>query len=134
MKNFEIGAEIRDILMTNSALTEALKQEKDDGSTETKIYPIIADSEATFPFLIYRRMSYTPDNNKDYSGEKIYIEFYVCATRYSESVDLINMVADTLNRKSTELIEDIEITNLYEDYIYDTYVQYASVEVTLNDE
>lgn len=126
MKNFEIGAEIRNILLGNTELSEALTQ---DG--EVKIYPIIADPDATFPFLIYRRMSYTPESNKDYMGEKIYIEFYVCSTTYAQSVELINMVADTLKGVETETIDDIEITNLYEDYIYDTFVQYASIEVTL---
>lgn len=130
MKNFEIGAEIRKILMSNEQLVAALTEK--DGS-EVKIYPIIATMEATFPFLIYRRMSYTPDNTKDYSGEKVYVEFYVCSSKYSESVDLINMVADTLYRKETEVIDDIQITNLYEDFIADTYVQYASMEVTLKD-
>lgn len=126
MKNFEIGAEIRQILLSNEELVERLTK-----GGEVKIYPIIADSEATFPFLIYRRMSYTPDSTKDYTGEKIHIEFYLCSANYGQSVELINMVCDTLKGKETDIIEYIEITNLYEDYVYDTYVQYASAEVTL---
>lgn len=132
MKNFEIGAEIRDILMDNSALTESLTMVT-DGVEEVKIYPIIANSDATFPFLIYRRQSYTPDSNKDYSSEKVNLEFYLCSTKYSESVDLIDMTCDTLRGKETDIIEDIKITNLYEDYINDTFVQYASMEVVLKD-
>lgn len=128
MKNIDIGAEIRAILMTNDNLVDALKQ-----GEVTKIYPIIADSETTFPFLIYRRQSYTPQPTKDYSGEKVNIDIYVCSQRYGESIYIMNMVSNTLNGKETEVIENIEITNMYEDFIYDTYVQYASLEVTLKD-
>lgn len=118
--------------MANSALTETLTQEGDEG-VSVKIFPLIADPDTTFPFLIYRRSSYTPDNTKDYRGEKVYLEFYVCCSEYSESVRIMNMVADTLRGKETQTIDDIQITNLYEDFIYDSYVQIATMEVTLKD-
>lgn len=118
--------------MANSALTETLTQEGDEG-VSVKIFPLIADPDTTFPFLIYRRSSYTPEGNKDYSSEKVYLEFYVCSTEYSESVRIMNMVADTLRRQETATIDDIQVTNLYEDFIYDAYVQIATMEVTLKD-
>lgn len=123
MKNFQIGKEIVAILSGN----DAVKWYVDD-----KIFPLVA-TNTQFPFIVYRRSYYTPTNNKDYEGEKVGIEILICSTKYDESVNIANAVADALQHNSTDIIEDIVVTNIQELYQEDTFTQTINVEVTLTD-
>lgn len=133
MKNFSIGSEIHSLLMADSAVTAQIGN---------KLFPIVAtkrkdengnEIEVSFPFAVYRRTAYEPQDNKDYQGEKVYIEIFVAAEGYKQSLNIANSIADALNGKSTENIEEIKIVNMWEDWQSDTYLQNITVEITLND-
>lgn len=118
MKNFEIGKELRQILI--DANIEGI---------DNKIFPLIANPDTTFPFLVYRRTSYQSARTKDIDDEIVSVDIVICALKYEESVNIAKQVAEALNRKETTLIDDILISNIYEDYIEDTFVQHISVDI-----
>lgn len=122
MKNFKVGKELVNILQGSSAVTDALGN---------KIFPLVAVPNTTFPFMVYKRSYYTPENNKDYEGEKVGVEMIICATRYEDGVDIADKVATAVHHARTDLIDDINITNIKEDYIEDTYTQQINIEITL---
>lgn len=122
MKNFKVGKELVNILQGSSAVVDALGN---------KIFPLIAVPNTTFPFMVYRRSYYTPENNKDYEGEKVGVEIVICSTRYEEGVDIANKVATALNHARTNMIDEISITNISENYIEDTFTQQVNIEITL---
>lgn len=122
MKNFKIGKEIVELLKTDEGVTTYVGN---------KIFPLIANATTTFPFIVYRRNYYTPDSNKDWENEKCGIEIVVASTKYEESVNIADAVSEALNHKTTEDIEDINITNTNEDFYEDTYVQRINIEVTI---
>lgn len=124
MKNFTIGQEIRQIILSSNKIKNAVG---------TKIYPLVATQGTTFPFIVYRRNGYSPNNNKDYNnGEIVYFEIVVIATNYEESVRIANDIADVLiATNETEGIESIKVTNIAEDYITDSYTQKINLEVEL---
>lgn len=122
MKNFKVGKELVNILQGSSAVTDALGN---------KIFPLIAVPNTTFPFMVYKRSYYTPENNKDYEGEKVGVEMIICATRYEDGVDIADKVATAVHHARTDLIDDVNITNIKEDYIEDTYTQQINIEITL---
>lgn len=122
MKNFKVGKELVNILQGSSAVTDALGN---------KIFPLVAVSNTTFPFMVYKRSYYTPENNKDYEGEKVGVEMIICATRYEDGVDIADKVATAVHHARTDLIDDVNITNIKEDYIEDTYTQQINIEITL---
>lgn len=122
MKNFKVGKELVNILSGSSAVTQAL---------DNKIFPLIAVPNTTFPFMVYRRSYYTPENNKDYEGEKVGVEIVICATRYEDGVDIADKVATALNHARTNMIDDINITNISENYVEDTFTQQVNIEITL---
>ena len=125
MKNFKIGKEIKRILLSDEQVTEQLNN---------KCFPLVAKAGTTFPFLLYKRTSYRPASNKDYSNEIVSIEFQIVSTTYEESVNIADSVADCLNNnKETDLIENLTIDNIREDFIEDSYVQIIDVSIELKD-
>jgi len=119
MKNFKIGKEINRLLKNNVlALGE-------------KIFPLVANPNTTFPFLVYRRVSYNPQSNKDYTGEIIIIEMNIATESYQEGVDIANQVADILQGKKTDIIERIELINVYEMFLQDTFIQNLQFKIEL---
>ena len=123
MKNFKIGKEIKRILSEDATVVSYLGN---------KIFPLIADNGTLFPFLTYRRTSYRPYDNKDYTDEAVYMDILIISQTYNESVDIADAVAECLNRASTELISYISIQNIREDYVEDSYVQSISIEILFN--
>lgn len=122
MKNFKVGKELVSILQGSSAVTQVLGN---------KIFPLVAVPNTTFPFMVYRRSYYTPENNKDYEGEKVGVEIVICATRYEDGVDIADKVATAVNHARTNMIDDINITNISENYVEDTFTQQVNIEITL---
>jgi hypothetical protein len=92
---------------------------------------LVAVPNTTFPFLVYRRSYYTPENNKYYEGEKVGVEMVICATRYEDGVDIADKVATAVNHARTNMIDDINITNISENYVEDTFTQQVNIEITL---
>ena len=123
MKNFKIGKEIKTILVSDTTVYSKLGN---------KIFPIVADLGTKFPFLVYRRTSFRPYNNKDYTDEAVYMDLLIVSQSYEQSVDIADVVADALDKKSTNTIDEINIVNIHEDYIDDSYTQVISIEILLH--
>lgn len=124
MKNFKVGKEIINILTNDTNVTNLVS---------TKVFPIVANEGTTFPFIVYRRTNYTPASNKDYTSEIVGIEINILSQRYDEAVNIAEAVANSLDRKETEIIEDIKITNISEDYIEDTFVERIYLDIYINE-
>ena len=120
MKNFEIGKEINKILKQNNVL-----------KVSNKIFPLIANPNTTFPFLVYRRIGFIPKNNKDYMGEMVTLELNIASETYNEAVEIANNVVDILQGKETEIIQDIRLLNISEIYLQDTYIENIQIQIEL---
>lgn len=120
MKNFSIGKEINRILKEGNVL-----------KVGEKIFPLVSNANTTFPFLVYRRVGYQPRSNKDYKGEMVTMELIIVTDKYEESVDIANSVADILQDKSTNLIEDIQLINVSEVFLQDSYIQTLQFQIEL---
>lgn len=120
MKNFEIGKELVNLLLNESDVTKYVND---------KIFPLVANVGTTFPFIVYRRTSYQPNSNKDFEDEIVSVEITILSENYAESVDIANNVAQALLHKKTEIIDDIKITNIYEDYADNTYIQKININI-----
>lgn len=118
MKNFKIGSEICRLL-----------EEADIPELRNKTFPIIAPATTQFPFLAYRRSYYRPQDNKDCLCEMVGIELLIASTTYQQSVDLAEKVAEALDRRETPIIEEIQISNIFEEFRDDTYVQHVNLDI-----
>ena len=122
MKNFKIGSEIRNVILSSTAVKNAV---------DTKVFPLIANAGTTFPFIVYRRSSYSPLSNKDVLNESVYMEIAIICTNYEQSVSIANDVADVLLAYESGTIEEIKVTNISEEFISNSFVQKVNLQIDL---
>ena len=122
MKNFKIGSEIRNVILSSTAVKNAV---------DTKVFPLIANAGTTFPFIVYRRSSYSPQSDKDALTESVYMEIAIICNNYEQSVSIANDVADVLLAYKSDNIEEIKVTNISEEFISDSFVQKVNLQIDL---
>lgn len=122
MKNFKIGSEIRNVILSSAAVKNAV---------DTKVFPLIANAGTTFPFIVYRRSSYSPLSNKDVLNESVYMEIAIICTNYEQSVSIANDVADVLLAYESDTIEEIKVSNISEEFISNSFVQKVNLQINL---
>lgn len=122
MKNFKIGSEIRNVILSSSAVKNAV---------DTKVFPLIANAGTTFPFIVYRRSSYSPQSDKDVLNETVYMEIAIICNNYEQSVSIANDVADALIQYESGTIEEIKVANISEEFISDSFVQKVNLQIDL---
>lgn len=114
MNGLEIGKAIYNIL------------EKIDN---VKIYPLVADKGATFPFITYRRVGLQPATTKDRFNyqELATVEIIVASSNYREGVEVTNRVLGMLEKTRGKFnditISEIKLIGATEDFIDDTFIQ-----------
>ena len=122
MKNFKIGSEIRNVILSSSTVKNAV---------DTKVFPLIANAGTTFPFIVYRRSSYSPQSDKDVLSESVYMEIAIICNNYEQSVSIANDVADVLLAYESDTIEEIKVTNISEEFISNSFVQKVNLQIDL---
>lgn len=125
--SFNIGKVICNILLNDDKVTEKV---------DNKIYPLIADETTTFPFIIYQRSGFTPQNNKDHTDENVTVDIVVAAETYAESIEIAIKVREALEHKNGTFsdieINDIVIDDATEDYEENTFLQHITITVYLD--
>ncbi len=125
MSCISIGKAIKSLLVSGLSKTDV----------KNKIYPLIADEGTTFPFIIYRRNSITPESDKDYTNDSAYIQIMIAANNYAESVDLAEKVRTSLIHKNGTIqtipVEDITLEDGSEEFIDNTFVQNLIFKITI---
>lgn len=114
--SLQIGKAIYHILSNDTDVVDRVKN---------KIYPLIADVDTTFPFIIYKRTGITPADSKDrfiYS-EDVYVDVVIASDKYNESIEIADLVRTALLKGGYDGIKDINLTDADEDYIEDTFIQ-----------
>lgn len=126
--------------MTNSILInqwiyKKLSSNRDIAEyVDTKIYPLIADQDVTYPFIVYLRSNIvTSDITKDGFGyDKVNYQVIVVSNKYLEGLRIANLVRQDLEGKlfkDNELkltIRDNKLSGVSEDYLSDAYIQTLS--------
>lgn len=96
-----------------------------------KIYPIATKSEVKFPFIVYERENVVPKYDKSgASHTESTVNIYVLSESYTESLDIAELVIDSLERKEADY-GDFEVigaimTGASETYTANTFVQQIS--------
>lgn len=118
--SLQIGKAIYQILHNNEDVAAKLQD---------KIFPLIADINTTFPFIVYKRTGITPAYTKDrYSAnDTVTIEIVIASDRYNDAVEIADLVRVALQGKqqaySNIEIQDIRLVSADEDFIEDTFIQ-----------
>lgn len=104
----------------------------------TKVFPLIADNNTDYPFVVYKRTGVmNNDETKDgYSEDVVNYEVVIVSNKYEESLNIAQMVRNLLERKRIEsdimTIYDTKLTLATEEYSGDAYVQKLTFNCKIN--
>lgn len=98
-------------------------------------FPLIAEANTTFPYIVYKRSSTECINTKDFiSG--IYtatIDIIIASDSYKDSIDTANTVIQLLEHYNGTVnnikVKDIIIINTSEDFSENTYLQNIQINI-----
>ena len=125
--SLQVGKAIYTLLSSNQQLVSMV-----DGN----IFPLIAEINTTFPFIVYRREAITPQYTKDYwTSDEVMINVMVASNDYVESIEIADLVRQSLDQKQGEYsgikIRDLRLIQADEDFIDDTYIQYLTFKIKI---
>lgn len=111
-----IGKVIYKLLSSNDQLKQYVNK---------KIYPLIADNDVTYPFIIFYRTSITNNHCKDgYYEDEVSFSVMVVSNKYMESLEIANIVRSIFEKKRlTDEITDCILQDVDEDYRDNAYIQ-----------
>ena len=118
--SLSIGAHLYKKLGESVELTELVKD---------KIYAISTKTSTTFPFVIFKRNSLTPNYTKDRhdTGDNVTVEIAVVSDNYLSSVTIAEEVRKALEKKIGSYdgfdVIDAKLMSADEDFIEDTFIQ-----------
>lgn len=89
-----------------------------------RMYPIIANEDTIFPFIIYQRDSVSAEYTKDWrTNDNINISINIASTTYNQSIDIAELVRTAIEGKRVDNINTIRLTGCDEDFVENTYIQ-----------
>lgn len=89
-----------------------------------KIFPIIAENDITFPFILVTRTSITPITFKTgVAVDKVTFQVVIEDVDYFRTVNIAERVRELLELRHSDYFKRIEFSNCYEDFINDAYQQ-----------
>lgn len=126
--SLNIGKVIKDILYQDETLNNLVKNQ---------VFPLIAEENTTFPFIVYRRNSIRKASTKDYVNDEIAsVDVVVASDKYSQSVEIAERVRFVLERVEYEgenfSVDNITLSNASEQYMQNTYIQTLTFEIEIN--
>ena len=122
----KIGKYIRQFLIEDERYNKMVGQ--------SKTFPLIANAETSFPFVVYQRTSAKVNYTKDGRYQNILaVEITIICDNYPESIDLLCLVRDILEGKRYKdediWIRDIKVDEVSEDFNEDTFIQRISFDI-----
>ena len=108
-----------------------------DNQITCKVYPLVADNDAKFPFIVYRRSGLVSGTTKDgLTEDDVTVEIVIVSDKYSVGLDLAIKVRNLLEKQSV-IYEDIEINDTTlnlatEEYNDNSYIQRMQFNMIIN--
>ena len=108
-----------------------------DNQITCKVYPLIADNDAKFPFIVYRRTGLVSGTTKDgLTEDDVTVEIVIVSDKYSVGLDLAINVRNLLEKQSV-VYEDLEINDTTlnlatEEYSDNSYIQRMQFDMKIN--
>jgi hypothetical protein len=130
MDTLDIGKVITSILMNDTTM---------QGYIGNRIFPIIAEVDTKFPFVIYQRNSLTTQLTKDglYEGTAV-IEIAIASDKYQPSMEIAKRVKSVLTSirgaHNGFNIEQVELSDASEQYVDYSFVQDLTFNIYIDDE
>lgn len=126
--SINIGKVIKDILYQDETLNNLVKNQ---------VFPLIAEENTTFPFIVYRRNSIRKASTKDYVNDEIAsVDVVIATDKYAQSVEIAERVRFILERGEYEgenfSVDNITLSNASEQYMQNTCIQTLTFDIEIN--
>lgn len=127
INTLDIGKYIYNILSGNDYIIQE----------NVQIYPLVADNDAKFPFIIYKRTGLVSYICKDGTyQDDVTIEIKVVSDKYSVGITLANLIRSLIQRPYNTYgdieINDVTINFASEDFIENAYIQTMQFTLKIN--
>ncbi len=116
-------------LLINKAISNILNNSTDlKSKVGSKIYALLAPDNVTFPFVVFKRNSLTPEYTKDgLAFDNTDIQVIIGAANYSDSVEVAQLVRNSLELKKgvfsgVNIIES-KVVGAEEDIVDNSFAQ-----------
>lgn len=120
MSALSITKHIYNLLTNNEQLTQYVGR---------NIYPLVAEDNATFPFIIVRRNTISPQYHKMGNAQDLAtFTIAVVATSYQHSIEVAEEVRKTLENHKGQPITLIRLQDVNEAFMDDAYIQELNFE------
>lgn len=102
-----------------------------------KVYPLVADNNAKFPFVIYKRVNLISDGCKDGIYEDdVTVEITVVGDKYQQTIEIANAIRGILEKQyvvfDNMIINDAKISLATEEYSGGAFVQRMQFNFKIN--
>jgi hypothetical protein len=102
-----------------------------------KVYPLVADNNAKFPFVIYKRVNLISDGCKDGIYEDdVTVEITVVGDKYQQTIEIANTIRGILEKQyvvfDNMIINDAKISLATEEYSGGAFVQRMQFNFKIN--
>lgn len=111
------------IAITKNIRTQLLKNTQLTDKIGNKIFPIVADDGTTFPFILIKKSGMTTNYSKCGAiNDVVNATIEVVDNNYSRAVELSEEIRNTIERNKFSNISNVEVVNVIEDYVSDSYI------------
>lgn len=126
MSGIAITKDIRTQLLKNTQLTDKIGN---------KIFPIVADDGTTFPFILIKKSGMTTNYSKCGAiNDVVNATIEVIDNNYSRAVELSEEIRKTIERNKFKNISNVEVVNVIEDYVSDSYIITQQYKIMINNQ
>lgn len=105
--------------------------------TSKKIFPLVANADTTYPFIVYSRTGLTVEYCKDGTVENT-VDFLILSVsdNYVESLEIANQIRSILENErykdDTIKISSIRLSSVQEEYMENAYIQRLNFTIKTN--
>lgn len=102
-------------------------------------YPLVADNNAKYPFLVYKRSNVISSGSKDGSNyeDTVDIGITIVTQKYAEGIEIANQVRQILERQKINaedmVLNDTYLVSASESFTDNVYVQNLNFKTTITE-
>lgn len=123
------------IAITKNIRTQLLKNTQLTDKIGNKIFPIVADDGTTFPFILIKKSGMTTNYSKCGAiNDVVNATIEVVDNNYSRAVEISEEIRKTIERNKFNNISNVEVVNVIEDYVSDSYIITQQYKIMINNQ
>lgn len=119
-------------LSTNTKIYDILKNDAKLGEMCKSIYPLVAEEDVKFPFILFSRTSVRPIDTKTcIAGDNVTFDIVIVSDKYKLGVNIAERVRQLFEKRRDSYFREVNMTGCTEGFGDNAYVQTLSFSATI---